>query len=77
MLFDAFKFHIIEPFTREEKICKARPNIYFFERAKLAETVEIKHIPVFLKKEVAKIPIKDRAIAKEAASALADIEAAI
>ena len=28
MLFDAFKFHIIEPFTKEEKLTTARPNIY-------------------------------------------------
>jgi hypothetical protein len=28
ILFSAFKFHIIEPFTKEEKLNTARPNIY-------------------------------------------------
>jgi len=37
----------------------------------------VKHIPTFLKKEVAKFPIKDRITAKEAASALADIIQAV
>lgn len=77
MLFEAFKFHIIEPFTKEEKLTTARPNIYHLERHKIAETVELKHIPVSLKKEVAKFPIKDRTTAKEAATALADIIQAI
>ena len=36
-----------------------------------------KHIPISLKKEVSKVPIHDRIVAREAASALADIVAAI
>ncbi len=55
----------------------ARPNIYFLERQKLVDSMNVKHIPVNLKKEVAKFPIKDRITAKEAATALADIIQAI
>jgi hypothetical protein len=77
MLFNMFKFHIIEPFTKEEKLTTARPNIYHLERHKIAESIEIKHIPVSLKKEVAKFPMRDRTTAKEAATALADIIQAV
>jgi hypothetical protein len=77
MLFSAFRFHIIEPFSKEEKLNTARPNIYHLERQRLTENIEIKHIPVSLKKEVAKFPIKDRTTAKEVASALADIIQAV
>jgi hypothetical protein len=76
ILFEALKLHIIEPFTQELKICRARPNVYALDLVKLTE-VEQKHLPIFLKKEVAKFPMKERAIAKEAALALADIEHAI
>jgi hypothetical protein len=50
ILFNIFKFHIIEPFTKEEKLTTARPNIYHLERHKIAESIEIQHIPVSLKK---------------------------
>ena len=39
--------------------------------------VEIKHLPLHLKKEVAKFPIKERMIARDAALALADIVLAV
>jgi hypothetical protein len=75
-LFDGLKFHIIEPFTTESKICRARPNVYALDWSKMNE-VETKHVPVHLKKEVAKFPMMDRGIAKEAALVVADIVRAI
>ena len=39
--------------------------------------MESKHLPVHLKKEVAKFPMMERPIAKDAALALADIVRAI
>ena len=77
MLYDALGFHVIEPFTQEQTIVTARPNIYHLDRNKFAETVGQKHIPISLKKEVAKVPIHDRITAREAASALGDIIQAI
>ena len=62
-MFDKFKFHIVEPFTKEQKLCWARPNIYALERNKMND-IESKHLPIYLKKEVAKFPIMDRVIAK-------------
>jgi hypothetical protein len=35
LIYNAFKIHLIEPFTKEEKIYKARPNVYLLERFKI------------------------------------------
>jgi len=56
IFFEGLKIHIIEPFTQETKICRARPNVYSLEYTKMNE-VESKHLPVHLKKEVAKFPM--------------------
>ena len=37
ILFQGMKFHIIEPFTQEEKISRARPNIYALDWTKMNE----------------------------------------
>ena len=68
--------HIIEPFTQEVKFSRARPNVYSLDYTKMNE-IETKHLPVYMKKEVAKYPMKERQLAKEAGMVLADIVRAV
>lgn len=51
-----------------QKVAKARPVLYFNQRQE--GEVNSEKVSVFLKKEVAKFPIKDRDIAKQSAQAI-------
>lgn len=63
LIFNSLGMHVMEPFTREEKITRTRPALFVAERLKI-DSMPAKHIPVSLKKEIMKIPIKSRTEAK-------------
>lgn len=67
--------HIIEPFTTYETLSKARPNLYYLQRQE--GDLNSEKLSAFMKKEVSKMPIKDREIGKHVALALDEIVEAV
>ncbi len=49
ILFKALDIHIVQPFTKVEKVTKARPSLFVAERLKM-DNMPVKHIPVAMKK---------------------------
>jgi hypothetical protein len=74
LLWRGLGIHTLEPLAALETVTRARPNLYYTR--KQPETGGDK-LSIFMKKEVAKLPNRDREIGKQVAGVIEDIIEAV